>query len=215
MKLEEYLQGVPDERTVYIGAKSAFILGGTKDSLSEKITALDEKLLAQASIKREEALRQYRKAKKDLGEKHDITKAMHEAYLAVKDPLPILERNVLHAYERQTEDALNIIITGEEAGKIWSLNEEVSCEIEYNAEELVGGIFREAIAEYKSYLKTELKTFKKLLDKLEEYRTKSEDLEKWLRSPDVKCYTTLDAEYLIMMARQTLAETLAESKKKP
>lgn len=214
MNLKEFMEGMPGDRILYVGSKSAFMVAGFKNSVLEEIPKMDKKLLDTAEKKRKEILASYRNAQRKFGKQHDITKSLHSQYVGIKDPMPIMEREVLDSYERQTEDAINILVTGDESGNIWSIHEKEKFEIEFHEEELVGAILREAVRQYQMELRAELIEMKKCLTRLEEYRTKSEKMERYLRSDDVKRFFSMDCEYLIDTARKALAETLAEKTEK-
>ena len=216
MKLKEVLEKQPDDRLIYVGAASSFLAAGTKDDLPDELAKQDDRISKRIEAKRADALARYRIAQKSLGEEHDTVKLLHQEYIRIADPVPLMEREVLFTHERISEDALNIVVVGDETGTIWSVKTNTQVALNYNIEDLVGSIIREVLREYKRSLKSELKVFKELVKRLEEYRKNSEVLEAYFRSKDAKRFLTFDPEYIIKRALDGVAEELDEkSKEKP
>ena len=214
MNLKRTLETQPDDRVLYVGAASSFLVGGLKEKILADIPKQDALFLKKAEAKRKDILCQYNRELKVNGETA-VAESLHEAYLSVVDPVPLMEREVVMVYDRETERATNIIIDGTEAGTLWSVNEKVPLELEYNVDILVGAILRDVIREYKVRFGAELDTFRKLILRLEDYRKKSEDMERYLRSKDALMFMGgLDPEYIINRARDSILQTLAEKRKK-
>ena len=214
MNLKRTLKTQPDDRVIYVGAASSFLVGGLKKKILADIPKQDALFLKKAEAKRKDILCQYNRELKVNGETA-VAESLHEAYLSVVDPVPLMEREVVMVYDRETERATNIIIDGTEAGTLWSVNEKVPLELEYNVDILVGAILRDVIREYKVRFGAELDTFRKLILRLEDYRKKSEDMERYLRSKDALMFMGgLDPEYIINRARDSILQTLAEKRKK-
>lgn len=214
MKLKEFLDTQPEKRILYVGAKSAFLLGGTKKQIMKAIPAMDEKIAKRERVKREDLKAKYRNAQKDLGNEHDKTKRLYQRLIDMADPLPLLEREILDTFERTTEDALNIIIVGDEVGNVWSIHEKDAFEVNYNIDVLVGAILKDVITDYKYTFRAELMELREILIRLDKYRKESERFEKYLQSNDVKVFTTVDPEYLISKTRKIVAEMLADGARK-
>lgn len=210
MKLKELLETLPSRRILYVGARSAFLLGGNKAMLMKQIPALDEKLKKRAEAKRETYKSEYRRLKHELGAEHRRTKAAERKFLNAEDPVPLLERIVIDTYERTTEIATNIIVVGDETGNVWSVHEGKPFEVNYNIEMLTGAILRDVVQDLKFSFRAELKELQECLTRLEKYRKDSAQLENYLRSDDVKVFTACDPEYLIKKTREIVGETLAE-----
>ena len=214
MNLKRTLETQPDDRVLYVGAASSFLVGGLKEKILADIPKQDALFWKKAEAKRKDILCQYNRELKVNGETA-VAESLHEAYLSVVDPVPLMEREVVMVYDRETERATNIIVDGTEAGTLWSVNEKVPLELEYNVDILVGAILRDVIREYKVRFGAELDTFRKLILRLEDYRKKSEDMERYLRSKDALMFMGgLDPEYFINRARDSILQTLAEKRKK-
>ena len=213
MELRKVLEEQKGNRILYVGAASSFLVAGKKDEILKKLPKVDKKKKKKVDTKKADILTQYRIAQRQLGKKHDTVKMLHQRYIEVADPIPLLDREVISTFERISEDALNIIVTGEETGTIWSVTEQEPLELKYNIEDLVGAILREVVREYKLSLRNELKTYAELLDRLESYRKESKEFEDYLNSKDAKRFLIVDTEYVIKKAREGIAETLAEKKK--
>lgn len=216
MKLKEVLEKQPDDRLIYVGAASAFLAAGVKKDLPDELAKKDDEISKRIEAKRADALVRYRIAQKSLGEEHDTVKLLHQEYIRIADPVPLMEREVLFTHERISEDALNIVVVGDEIGTIWSVMDNSQVVLNYNIEDLVGAIIREVLREYKRSLKSELNAFKELVERLERYRKNSDVLEAYFRSTDAKRFLMFDPEYIIKRAMEGLTEELdGKAKEKP
>lgn len=216
MKLKEVLEKQPDDRLIYVGAASAFLAACVKKDLPDELAKKDDEISKRIEAKRADALVRYRIAQKQLGEEHDTVKLLHQEYIGITNPVPIMEREVLFTHERISEDALNIVVVGDEIGTIWSVMDNSQVVLNYNIEDLVGAIIREVLREYKRSLKSELNAFKELVERLERYRKNSDVLEAYFRSTDAKRFLMFDPEYIIKRAMEGLTEELdGKAKEKP
>lgn len=221
MTLLEKLNEIPDDRTVYICAASGAILAGKKADVVPQMYELDVTLLDQLKQTAIANRIAYETLKAEDAPKETIRRAerkCHKSEDKMIDYVQLPDRVVLETYERQTEDALNIYITGDEVGKIWSLNEGSeewrSCEVNYNVPELVTEILHGCVVEYRENFKKELQSLVAALEALQSYRTRSKTWEHFFRESSYASFLAKDPEYFISKTRAAAIEELLNELKK-
>lgn len=129
MKLRDKLKELPPDRLAYVGSKSSFMFADTVEHIASRGPIMDElnkenlqQLISNASNR----IRLYKPTTKSYD---DAVRQFESATKALENYVPLLDRQVRDVYERTSEDALNILIEGDENGKIWSL---IELESEYS-----------------------------------------------------------------------------------
>lgn len=219
MKLKEYLETAPEGRALYLGASVGFFFGGSKQELLKALPALNEKYKEQAETDMANAEKLYKSRLEAFGEDDKATINAKKRMERLTPFIPFEERNIAvdeHGeyliYERTTEEATNIIVTGDERGKLWSVHEGEdewkSVKLEYNAEELIGAVLAGVVEDYEHDLYAELEELRAILTKLQEYRTKDASWKKYLRSDTFLPVFGIDPEYVIKKVREKVTEDI-------
>ena len=216
MILREYLDQADPDKVLYVGSGVGALIGGVPEQIMEAIPALDAELEAK---QRGTALRAQQKYDEELkyhGEKSKKTKAAKARFdKAILPYVPLLDRNILSTYERTTENATNVRIEGDEPGSVWSVKEGTEewrhVEIKYHVEDLAAAIIKAVVDDYKFAFRNELAELKDCLDRLKEYRERSEIYEKEFFHEDIKRLIGADPDFIIRRTRQIVAEELKES----
>lgn len=191
MTLKEYMEVLPKDRVIYIGAQSAYLVAGYVDKelkykdkvfppLSVQIDEQDVKNQETYESSREKAEGQYKKYLRRFGEDNLITQSV-KMEIEKAPPTSYWRRKVLEVWDKAVEDALCLKIDGTEIGKIFSIRDEDAIDIQYNEEMIIGAVFKDLVKDYKKIFRNELKTMKALLDKLQKYMHESRGYERYIR----------------------------------
>ena len=214
MKLAELLSTRQDDRRLYICARNGAIMTGTAAEILAALPDKDRECAENAENKLKSAQSRYEYYINSFGDDDRRTKKA-KAYLEGQAPyIPLPERVVTDTYDRTTEEATNICITGDEQGKIWSVKEGtedwIKIELNYNVEELAGAVIKSVIEDYKHAFWEEIGAYMDLMKALQEYRNKSEEWERWFRSPRMQAFTSFAPEYFINKAREYVINEIEE-----
>ena len=212
MKLKEYLEAFPEDRTLYLGASVGFIFGGLKVDLLDQLPQLNKKYCASALSDYRTAYDKYRNLLKSIGKSRPETKRAKKKLEALTPFVPFEDREIQDIYDRTSEDATNVVVTGDERGRLWSVYEGTdewnTVKAEYNAEGLVAAIISSILDDYKHDLSVELGELRKILEKLEEYRSKDKKWENYLRSNNFLTSYGIDPEYVINKTRDKVCDDI-------
>lgn len=209
MKLREALEKYPAERVIYVCAKTAAIVGCKKDQVENALRKKDSQTIEK---KQQElgvwyALLEQAVSCGDQEKEDKAAKKCESLNEEISGYIPLMERVVIEEYDRTCEDATNILIEGEEVGRIWSIDKSKT-ELNYNTEGLVAAIIKQVANNYEDAFSLELREFRRLLDNLERYRENSKQWEKWFRSSEYAKFTSVSPEYLINTIRRITIEKL-------
>ena len=153
MTLREGLKSIPDDRTIYIGARNSYFFGGTKAQFMKDVDSYDGMfrararrsiMLAKAKIDDSATGKRIMKKVSDNAKKRYA--ATLEYYKAYK---PILDREIKDIFERVSTDAVDIIIEGDEEGSMWLRSDEEQKPVNVTfTDDLVTAIIHSAAVEY-------------------------------------------------------------------
>lgn len=199
-----------------------------RKSIDKAIVRMDETLKERHESTRAELEGRIANAEeKGIKDTYEIKKA-RKKLKNMKEPIPLMEREVKETYERTTEDALNIIIEGSETGKIWSIYEARPFVAEYNLHELVGEVFRGTVRDYRENFRYELEQWENILTQIQRTMKQSKAYEKYfhyLTGDDVmvkgkverfptKLLAVIDAQKIIDQAQwQVVMDKIKEETK--
>ena len=212
MKLKKYLEGVPGDKVIYIGAKVGFLFGGTKNEFLEALPGIDEKWEAWSNRVNDTAAERYKAILEKHGAESRHTKMAKKKQESCEKYVPLLNRDVVDVFDRTSEDARNIIVEGVEPGGIWSIKEGTAewrkTEVEFNLDNLVGAIVKEVVDSYKETFRREVYSLTEAIAALNRWRSMSEKNEKFFRSERFRILTSVDPEYVIEETRRIVADTV-------
>lgn len=137
MALSDVIDKLPDDEVIHIGSDTGFFFAGSKTEYYRDIDQISQDYLQTAHKKLKEHLKRIKNLNEDLRKpavdfaqiktiqgkiRTAVEKAQYnESYISSFEPIP--DRKVIEIYKRLQGDGICVIVTGDENGKYWSVEE--------------------------------------------------------------------------------------------
>lgn len=202
MTLREYMKTVPEDARIYVGASVAFLTGGNKDQVVRQLDKMSEE---NAALSRDQFMWLKERQKTATGRE---AKKIEKQIASFKPFVHFLDREIRDVYDRETEQATNILIEGDERGYLWTV-EPVGTQIinDANLTDLVGKMLRMVVDDYKTELRAEYDKLSSLYSELQDVHRSAEKFEKYFHT-EATYFTSIDPDYFIGQTAKMLAEEL-------